>query len=242
MRERNRSIRRNKQTRGQGRTTEFPRLLGGRLCLHYVNTIEGPRSDHPVDFLTTYAGLVTWSRHAGALDQNEADTLMGVARSRARDAEAVFARAVALRGAIEGVFRGIAHHDVPREGDFALLQEEYAEALTNARLTPSGTRYAWSWDHRSQELGRPLWLVAESAAQLLTEGELGRIKECPGAGDCGWLFYDTSRNGRRRWCSMEGCGSRVKMRRQYARRREQAGPRRARRVHAEGASPEPDSG
>ena len=67
------------------------------------------------------------------------------------------------------------------------------------------------------ELGRPLWLVAESAADLLTDGTLGRIKECPGAGDCGWLFYDTSRNGRRRWCGMEGCGSRVKMRRHYAR-------------------------
>ncbi|MGH3132366.1 MAG: CGNR zinc finger domain-containing protein [Gaiellaceae bacterium] len=49
---------------------------------------------------------------------------------------------------------------------------------------------------------------------------MDRVKECPGAGDCGWLFYDTSRNGTRRWCSMEGCGSRVKMRRQYARRRE----------------------
>jgi predicted RNA-binding Zn ribbon-like protein len=69
-----------------------------------------------------------------------------------------------------------------------------------------------------RELGGPLWLIAQSAVELLTEGELRRIKQCPGAGDCGWLFYDTSRNGTRRWCSMEGCGSRVKMRRQYARR------------------------
>ncbi len=242
MDDRNLSIRRSKQARGHGPTTGFPRLLGGRLCLHYANTIEGPRSDHPVDFLTTYAGLVRWSRHAGALEQNEADALMGVARSRARDAEAVFARALALRGAIDGVFRRIAHYEVPPEGDFALLQEEYAEALANARLTPSGTGYAWSWEHRPHELGRPLWLVAGSAARLLTEGELSRIKECPGAGDCGWLFYDMSRNGRRRWCSMEGCGSRVKMRRQYARRREHIEPRRAPLVHAEGASPEPDPG
>ncbi|HZD00682.1 MAG TPA: ABATE domain-containing protein [Actinomycetes bacterium] len=218
MNDRNLSTRRNRQTSGQGRTTEFPRLLGGRLCLHFVNTVEGPRSDHPVDFLTTYADLVKWSRHAGALEQSEADSLLAVAQSRAPDAEAVFTRALALRGAIEGVFRRIAHSELPLEADVALLQEEYAAALANARLTPSGTGYAWSWDHRPRELSRPLWLVAESAARLLTEGELSRIKECPGAGDCGWLFYDTSRNGRRRWCSMEGCGSRVKTRRQYARR------------------------
>ncbi|MFL5589598.1 MAG: CGNR zinc finger domain-containing protein [Ktedonobacteraceae bacterium] len=28
-----------------------------------------------------------------------------------------------------------------------------------------------------------------------------------------------SKNGSRQWCSMEGCGSRAKMRRQYARKR-----------------------
>jgi predicted RNA-binding Zn ribbon-like protein len=33
---------------------------------------------------------------------------------------------------------------------------------------------------------------------------------------CGWLFYDGSENGSRRWCSMESCGNLVKMRRQYA--------------------------
>ena len=60
--------------------------------------------------------------------------------------------------------------------------------------------------------------MAGSAVAVLTEEDLGRVRECPGAGDCGWLFYDTSKNGTRRWCSMEGCGSRVKMRRHYARK------------------------
>ncbi|TIU06903.1 MAG: CGNR zinc finger domain-containing protein, partial [Mesorhizobium sp.] len=28
---------------------------------------------------------------------------------------------------------------------------------------------------------------------------------------CGWLFLDTSRGGKRRWCSMRTCGNREKV-------------------------------
>jgi predicted RNA-binding Zn ribbon-like protein len=43
------------------------------------------------------------------------------------------------------------------------------------------------------------------------------VKECDGH-DCGWLFLDTSKAGRRRWCSMDVCGNRAKAQR-YRRRR-----------------------
>jgi predicted RNA-binding Zn ribbon-like protein len=49
---------------------------------------------------------------------------------------------------------------------------------------------------------------------LLTQGQLDRLGECP---SCGWLFLDTSKNRRRRWCSMATCGSRDKARRYYER-------------------------
>jgi predicted RNA-binding Zn ribbon-like protein len=60
--------------------------------------------------------------------------------------------------------------------------------------------------------------VAVDAVALLADPErLGRVRGCPGP-QCGWLFLDVS--GRRRWCSMTTCGSRVKMRRLYQRRRQ----------------------
>jgi predicted RNA-binding Zn ribbon-like protein len=59
--------------------------------------------------------------------------------------------------------------------------------------------------------------VAADAVALLGDAErLSRVRHCPGH-DCGWLFLDTS--GRRRWCSMETCGSRAKMKRLYERKR-----------------------
>jgi predicted RNA-binding Zn ribbon-like protein len=107
---------------------------------------------------------------------------------------------------------------MPQERDLAAVREEYAAAVPHARLTPTAEGYEWSWEGKPDDLGRPLWPVAGSAIELLTTGDLRRVKECPGADDCGWLFYDTSRNGARRWCSMEGCGSRAKAGAYYRRR------------------------
>ena len=67
------------------------------------------------------------------------------------------------------------------------------------------------------ESADPLWPLIYSALDLLTTS-LERVRLCE-SHDCGWLFLDTSRNGRRRWCSMQGCGSREKMRRYRARDR-----------------------
>jgi predicted RNA-binding Zn ribbon-like protein len=62
-----------------------------------------------------------------------------------------------------------------------------------------------------------LWPVSWSAAELLTHGPLDRIRECPGQGNCGWLFLDVSKNASRRWCDMRVCGNRAKARRHHAR-------------------------
>jgi predicted RNA-binding Zn ribbon-like protein len=202
---------RTKQSHGHGRVDGLPRLLGGALCFHLVNSIEGPLSDGPVDTMTSYADLVTWGIHTGVLTDAEAAALREAATLRPAEAVRTFARATTLRQAIYATFRAVAMHEPVPEGALAKLRKEYVAALTQARLTADG----WTYDD-TDRLDRPLWPVVRSAVELLTDGDHARIKQCQGAGDCGWLFYDTSRNGKRRWCSMEGCGSRVKMRRHYA--------------------------
>jgi predicted RNA-binding Zn ribbon-like protein len=51
----------------------------------------------------------------------------------------------------------------------------------------------------------------------IADGTFRRLKACP-ARDCGWAFYDRSKNQSGRWCSMAICGSREKMRAHRARR------------------------
>lgn len=61
-------------------------------------------------------------------------------------------------------------------------------------------------------------LLAIVACEMLT-GRWSRLKVCPGH-DCGWAFYDGSRNRTGRWCSMSVCGGRAKAKAHYRRRRE----------------------
>jgi len=51
--------------------------------------------------------------------------------------------------------------------------------------------------------------VVESAADALTLGELSRVRRCADP-RCQRVFFDNTKNGRRRWCDMSTCGNRAK--------------------------------
>ncbi|CAL9465567.1 CGNR zinc finger domain-containing protein [Streptomyces sp. enrichment culture] len=57
--------------------------------------------------------------------------------------------------------------------------------------------------------------VAAAVAEALVAGTWIRLKACE-APTCHWAYYDRSPAGRGRWCSMQVCGARAKMRRYRA--------------------------
>ena len=59
--------------------------------------------------------------------------------------------------------------------------------------------------------GQVLSTIARDAVHLLATNVEGRIRECA-ADDCQLVFYDESRTNNRRWCSMQRCGNRAKVR------------------------------
>jgi predicted RNA-binding Zn ribbon-like protein len=78
-----------------------------------------------------------------------------------------------------------------------------------------------------RDLDGALGLIATIAAISQLDGSWNRLKACPGE-DCGWAFYDHSRNQAGTWCSMSVCGSRAKAR-DYRRRQQRSKPRASRR-------------
>jgi predicted RNA-binding Zn ribbon-like protein len=195
-------------------------LVGGSLCLDYANTVssrtEGPRRE----YLSSYAELVAWSHHVGILTSEEAGVLRDSAACRPNLAEATLNRAVAVRESLYRVFSAIAQGQEPDKPDLATLNRVLREGLSRMEVAPVGPGFAWTWAVDEEELDRMLWPIVRSAADLLTSGDLGRVRQCARDG-CDWLFLDLSKNQSRRWCSMDMCGSRVKSRRYYRRRKRQ---------------------
>jgi predicted RNA-binding Zn ribbon-like protein len=199
-------------------------LVGGRLCLDFVNTVGGWNAEPArgkydpcaavarADKLNDYFDLLAWSLHAGLFSENEAQALAREAGRREKEAAATLKRAVALRGAIYRVCAAVIHGALPRSSDLDLLNQELNVANGRVRLGVGQENFVWEWTDTKNALDRMLWRVADSAAEMLTTDDLTRLRGCSGE-DCGWLFLDISKNSRRQWCDMQTCGNLAKVRR-----------------------------
>ena len=192
-------------------------LLGGALCLDFANTVGNHKAAVPSEHLADYADWVAWSLHAEVLTLNQARRLIAESRRHPGEAEQAFKRATYLREAIYRIFAAVTENTPPKSADLDRLNESLARGLVHARIVPSQEGFRWDWTDENA-LDRMEWMVARSAADLLTAGNLNRVRQC-GDAECGWLFVDTTRNRSRRWCDMNDCGNRAKARRHYQRLR-----------------------
>src|SRR5262245_6330288 len=193
-------------------------LIAGRVCLDFVNTTSGRGTDQHLEHLLRYDDLVVWSRRTGLLSADEAATLTALAATMPEAAAAVLARALYLREALHGMFGATAAHQPVPAAALASVNGVLTEAMAEARLRTTDHGFAWDWRTTPPGFDRMLWQIAREAAELLVSPALTRVKVCPGR-QCGWLFFDATKNGRRRWCDMRVCGSRDKARRHHHRKR-----------------------
>lgn len=202
------------------------KFVGGRLCLDFVNTVGGRDGSGSVirDKLGCYEDLVAWSVPA-AMDGKATGVLAALGARDPGAAAKVMGRAVRLRESLYRIFKSVADGRRPKDGDMEALRGELSMARAAQRLAAQahppqahqplaarGTTYAWVFADPPDSLERVLWPVALSAGELLTSGDLTRVRQCAGE-NCGWLFVDSSRNHRRQWCDMRDCGNRAKVRR-----------------------------
>ena len=197
------------------------KLAGGQLCLGFINTVDEHASDHPQEYLTSYAEVVAWSKHTSAITEDEGQHLLTEAAQRQAEAAAALEAAITFREALYRIFLAVLTDKMPTNTDLAVFNAERAQALAHSEIAATADGFTWRWNRNEDDLGWLLWPVALSAADLLLSPDLKQIKECGGPG-CGWLFLDTSKNHMRRWCTMEGCGNRAKARGHYQRKRQSA--------------------
>lgn len=195
-------------------------LCGGHPALDFVNSLDNRFSDRGrIDGLRTYEDLLRFTHETGLLDP-----LRGrqIAQSVTADAAAKGLRAGrSLREALAAIFYGVLEDRGPPAADLQTLERHLHSADRHRDLrweAGSGQRVGlvWSWPGTLANAELPVWVIAQSALELLLSSDMARVRACE-ASTCRWLFLDTSKNHMRRWCKMKVCGNRSKARRYQAR-------------------------
>jgi predicted RNA-binding Zn ribbon-like protein len=118
------------------------------------------------------------------------------------------ARAARLRGAVTRLARSAAAGRSLARDDVEVVNG-FARRPDVPRVLPGGQSPG------PATVAQALSSVARDAVDVLTTHR-DRVRECD-ADDCPLVFLDLSRAGNRRWCSMQRCGNRHKVRSHRAR-------------------------
>ncbi len=207
-------------------TTIEPKFdfVGGYLCLDFANTVRGyPRDSLSRECLTSYPHLVVWSQQANLTSESEAHVLLRKAERAPVEAAALLERARAIREAIYSIFAAVAQGTQPTGSDLDLLNGELEWGMAGPRVMVTPDGFDWEWRKEEGALDQMLAPVARSAARLLTSAEQQLVRLCANE-DCSWLFVDTTKNHRRKWCRTTGCGNvmRVRKHRERQHRKEKS--------------------
>src|SRR5262252_194734 len=173
-------------------------LVGGAHMFDLTNTASGRGGPRAQDHLRHVDHVVAWARHAGVVDDTGAQALRRQI-SRPRVAADLLRRTRELRDLLHAVGTALTAGAAPRPMLVARLAHIHALALAHARLAPVGAGFAWRWDASRAPVEAIIGPIAQSAIEVVTHAPRTRIKRCAGE-HCGWLFLDTTKNNRRRWC------------------------------------------
>jgi predicted RNA-binding Zn ribbon-like protein len=178
-------------------------LIGGRLSIDFANDL-GSASDFSWQQLLHFL-LVT-----RIISSERSSQLLTLPQYDPQSAGALLRKAQGLHGALLDFFHAIVAEN-PAVRDWAepineILRiteghDELVEQNGNWRLEFVATESGLDW---------LLAAIARSGAELIAEGAGANLRTCSNT-SCGLFFYDTSRTGRRRWCSMATCGNRHKV-------------------------------
>jgi predicted RNA-binding Zn ribbon-like protein len=178
-------------------------LLGGRLCLDFVNTT-------PAHSELSWESLILFLEAARVVSSERCAQLLALPQSDPQAAEGLLRKAQRLCASLHKVFTAM-HRKQKIGADWTEPVNEILR-ITEGHDELICREGAWQIEFVAREGGLD-WLlaaVARSAAELVAEGPRARLRLCANP-HCGLFFYDKSRTRRRRWCSMAICGNRSKV-------------------------------
>ena len=183
-------------------------LVGNHLAVDFANTIR--TADAGQEALTGWPELVYFIEEKGVIAKTKVRSLLDLEASVPQECSRTFEAALVLRGAIGTALGHIANRQAPPEecgeplNSLLRLTEGYDQLVAGER------GWTMQFVQRERRLEWLLAAIARAGAELMVEGPGAPVRKCANP-QCVLYFYDTSRTGRRRWCSMAVCGNRSKV-------------------------------
>ncbi|HEX5436760.1 MAG TPA: ABATE domain-containing protein [Gemmatimonadaceae bacterium] len=197
-------------------------FVGERLWLDFVNTDDVQRGVR-VDGLATFEMLVRWLAAAGLLDADRAAAIRRRAVEQPAGATAALAEARRIRSALRALAAHGASHAEVRVATMVEINRVLGRSTGTRRLAVRADgSFTRSFLPVGDAFAGLMIPVVESAADALVLGEIARVRCCADA-RCPRVFFDNTKNGRRRWCDMATCGNRAKAARHRGRKKSNNG-------------------
>jgi predicted RNA-binding Zn ribbon-like protein len=210
------------ETQAREPRPKFFELVGGNVCLDFVNTLDDRPSDKPKELLKSYYQLAIFGQDTGILTPAQLDFFFERIPLMPDEAGEALRRAINLRESLYAIFSAVMNKQTAPQLAMERLNANLHEAALHSRLIQREARLEWRFDEMTSSFNAVLWPIARAAADLLASSDVALVRACSSP-TCQWLFLDTSKNHHRRWCSMQQCGNRAKVRKFYAKKKERAG-------------------
>ncbi|WP_433574513.1 CGNR zinc finger domain-containing protein [Nocardia brasiliensis] len=177
-------------------------FIGGHPALDLANAVFDRRVPEPDnELLGSARDIGNWLVARGLAGTRAATAVAAI------EAEPFVARVHAVREAAAQLFGSIVAGRTPDAQALGVLLATAGSGLSISAMRLDGTR-----PHLTLARWRDPDAVTALLALLAVEAfytlPRDRLRSCP---RCAWLFLDTSRGGKRRWCSMQVCGNREKV-------------------------------
>jgi predicted RNA-binding Zn ribbon-like protein len=183
-------------------------------ALEFIDTIETEKGVM-VDRFTSTADAIDWLREHGLLHepvQAEVEAL----RRPGPEGDRALARIRRVREALREIITASVEGRPAAERAIDLVNRVMLER--QRFILVCGPGGALDHRHEGDEIEDVLARLAERIARQVISPDADRLRICDSE-TCSWVFYDSSRTGRRRWCDMNTCGNRAKAARHRARTR-----------------------
>lgn len=187
------------------------------LCLDFINTLVW-RGSTKSESLNNFADLLKWCSENGASSKDAFDETAKWASKNEKAAAALYRDAIDLRETLYRILYAMTSHEAPDASDLANLNAMLEQAPARSTLTGNGDSFGWRITAITYSAPSLLAPVLWSGGDLIVAANHIRLRHCSND-KCLWVFIDDSKNGSRRWCSMQACGNRAKAQRHYLRRK-----------------------